>query len=174
MTIFTDGSCAPNPGPGGFGVVVYNEDDIIIDCYAHQEEITTNNRMELKAIIYATIKHGVKITNEDVFVNNIPVVYSDSYYCVQALTKWMFTWAQNEWKTSRNELIENLDLIKMYYDLYQKGYRIDLRKIKGHEGIEGNEVADQLATGRKKVKDILKYEKILLDRKEKEKEKING
>ena len=62
----------------------------------------------------------------------------------------------------------------MYYDLYQKGYRIDLRKIKGHEGIEGNEVADQLATGRKKVKDILKYEKILLDRKEKEKEKING
>ena len=86
----------------------------------------------------------------------------------------MFTWAQNEWKTSRNELIENLDLIKMYYDLYQKGYRIDLRKIKGHEGIEGNEVADQLATGRKKVKDILKYEKILLDRKEKEKEKING
>ena len=126
MTIFTDGSCAPNPGPGGFGVVVYNEDDIIIDCYAHQEEMTTNNRMELKAIIYATIKYSVKLTDEDTFVNNIPIVYSDSYYCVQALTKWMFTWAQNGWKTTRNEPIENLDLIKMYYDFNIDEKLVDL------------------------------------------------
>ena len=58
MIIYTDGSCRKNPGPGGFGVVVLDDDEYIIEKYSHFEESTTNNQQELKAILYAMIKYG--------------------------------------------------------------------------------------------------------------------
>ena len=79
---------------------------------------------------------------------NIPIVYSDSNYCVQTFNDWMFKWAQNGWIKSDKKVPENLDLIQAYYDWYQKGYRIDLRKVKGHVGHKWNEMADGLATGK--------------------------
>ena len=91
-----------------------------------------------------------------------PIVYSDSNYCVQTFTNWMFGWARNGWIKSDKKIPENLDLIKQYYDLYNKGYRIDLRKVKGHAGEEGNEIADALATGRLTPTDVYKnYESII-------------
>jgi ribonuclease HI len=79
---------------------------------------------------------------------NVPIVYSDSNYCVQTFNEWMFNWARNGWIKSDKKVPENLDLIQAYYDWYQKGYRIDLRKIKGHAGHKWNEMADDLATGK--------------------------
>ena len=78
----------------------------------------------------------------------VPVVYSDSSYCVNTFNEWMFNWARNGWINSSKKKPENLDLIIEYYNWYQKGYKIDLRKVKGHAGHEWNELADQLATGK--------------------------
>ena len=107
--------------------------------------------MELKAILYSFLNYGVNINNNPLLgFNNIdiPIVYSDSNYCVQTFNEWMFSWARNGWVKSDKQPPENLDLIQAYYDWYQKGYRIDLRKVKGHNGNKWNEVADQLATGK--------------------------
>lgn len=149
MTIYTDGSCLGNgkaANSGGFGVVVVDKEENLVYTYNKLSENTTNNREEIKAILYAFLNYGVNINNSD-FVQ-IPVVYSDSNYCVQTFNDWMFRWASNNWIKSDKKKPENLDLIIEFYNWYQKGYRIDLRKIKGHAGHEWNELADQLATGR--------------------------
>ena len=146
MIIYTDGSAHPNPGPGGFGVVVLDNNENLQYTYSKQfAGKVTNNEMELKAILYAFLNHGVKEEND--WNNNIPIVYSDSNYCVQTFNDWMFRWARNNWIKSDKKIPENLDLIQAYYEWYQKGYRIDLRKVKGHAGQSGNELADKLATG---------------------------
>ena len=160
MIIYTDGSAHPNPGPGGFGVIVLDNDEKIQYIYNKQfeKEKVTNNQMELKAILYAFLNYGVNInTNE--FTNNIPIVYSDSNYCVQTFNSWMFSWANNGWIKSDKKIPENLDLIKAYYNWYQKGYRIDLRKVKGHNGVKWNELADLLATGKISLEEAMKWNK---------------
>ena len=160
MIIYTDGSAHPNPGPGGFGVIVLDNDEKIQYIYNKQFEKVkvTNNQMELKAILYAFLNYGVNInTNE--FTNNIPIVYSDSNYCVQTFNSWMFSWANNGWIKSDKKTPENLDLIKAYYNWYQKGYRIDLRKVKGHNGVKWNELADLLATGKISLEEAMKWNK---------------
>ena len=148
MIIYTDGSAHPNPGPGGFGVVVLDNNENLLYTYNKQfkKETVSNNQMEIKAILYAYLNYGVNI-NKSNFVNDIPIVYSDSNYCVQTFNNWMFNWANNNWIKSDKIEPENLDL-KAYYDWYQKGYRIDLRKVKGHSINKWNNLADRLATGK--------------------------
>ena len=153
MIIYTDGSAHPNPGPGGYGVVVCDNDNNIINCYQHQELNTTNNIQELKAILYCMLKYGVNINTDD-FVQDIPTIYSDSSYAINTYSNWMFVWARNNWLKSDNKVPENLELIQAYYDWYNKGYRINLKKIKGHSGIEGNELADKLATGKITINEV--------------------
>ena len=146
MIIYTDGSAHPNPGPGGFGVIVLDNNEKLLYNYNKQfKERVTNNEMELKAILYAFFNYGVKINDWNM---DVPIVYSDSNYCVQTFNEWMFNWARNGWIKSDKKVPENLDLIQAYYEWYQKGYRIDLTKIKGHIGHKWNEMADDLATGR--------------------------
>jgi ribonuclease HI len=146
MVYYTDGSCNGNgkiTNVGGFAVVEVNDDRTIHDAYAKRCANTTNNREELKAILRVMLTCGVK-TDEWA---QPPVVYSDSAYCVQTFNEWMFNWARNGWIKSDKKEPENLDLIKAYYDHYMKGYRIDLKKVKGHAGNKYNELADKLATG---------------------------
>ena len=145
MRIFyTDGSCLKNGSSfneGGFGVVEVNENDTLISAYSKRNQNTTNNREELRAILYVMLTAGSRSPE------CAPIVYSDSAYCVNTFNDWMFRWANNLWTKSDGKEPENLDLIKAYYDHYQKGYRIDLRKVKGHSGDKWNELADKLATG---------------------------
>lgn len=147
--LYGDGSCLGNGkkiNSGGYGFVALESWDGIPETATPIEfrsklatETTTNNREELKAILYGMIKYGKeKVT---------PVFYSDSAYAVNTLTQWMFSWQRNGWVKSDKKVPENLDLIQAYYDLYQKGYRLDLRKVPGHSGVLWNEVADKLATG---------------------------
>ena len=151
MIIYTDGSCQGNgksENTGGFGVVVLDNDENLIYNYSKQTTNTTNNREELKAILYAMIQHGQKELQQwEVKRLEDPIVYSDSAYAVNTLTNWMFNWERNGWKKADNKTPENLDLIQAYFSLYQEGYRIDLRKVKGHNNNKWNEMADQLATG---------------------------
>ena len=147
--IYTDGSCRGNGtenSSGGFGVVITKDNKLVAMYRKDCETSTTNNREELKAILYAFLNYGVKEKND--WNNNIPIVYSDSNYCVQTFNDWMFRWAKNNWIKSDKKIPENLDLIQAYYDWYQKGYRIDLRKVKGHSNNKWNELADKLATGK--------------------------
>ena len=143
MTFYTDGSAHPNPGPGGYGVVGIEDEKVVFVRGQQYKGPVTNNEMELKAILYVMLNYGVKCDDW----GQPPIVYSDSAYCVNTFNEWMFSWARKGWIKSDKQRPENLDLIQTYYDWYKEGYRIDLRKIKGHAGHEWNELADQLATG---------------------------
>lgn len=151
MTFYTDGSAHPNPGPGGYGVVGVKDDNILIARSRQYTEKVTNNEMELKAILYVMLMYG----NPKDEWHQPYIVYSDSAYCVNTFNTWMFSWAKNGWIKSNKQTPENLDIIKAYYDLYQRGYRIDLRKIKGHAGHKYNELADKLATGQYTESEVL-------------------
>ena len=150
MKIFVDGACSGNGtqnSKGGFGVVILNDNEQLINTYRTSNTDTTNNREELRAIIWAAWNYGNKA--------NPPVVYSDSAYAVNTLTNWRFGWEANGWKKSNNQTPENLDLIQAYKELWDHGYRIDLRKCRGHAGNQWNEMADKLATGKLRNKEGL-------------------
>lgn len=153
ITIYTDGACSKNGregSHGGYGVVVV-QDDKIIDAHQSFCEETTNNREEMKAILWALHNYGA-----GAYEFEIPVVYSDSAYCVNTFNTWMHSWRRNGWLKSDNKKPENLDLIQDYY-LCDK--QIDLRHIKGHAGHKYNEIADNLATGKYKVEVLFEEEK---------------
>ena len=141
VVYYTDGSAHPNPGPGGFGVVIVDETiDEIIDTYSKGSQKTTNNAEEMKAIIYAVC---------DAAKRGIPaVIYSDSAYAINTFTNWMFSWERNGWVKGDGKVPENLELVKAFFELNQK-YQITLNKVRGHAGNEYNEIADKLATSAK-------------------------
>lgn len=143
MIIYTDGSAHPNPGPGGFGVVVLDNDENLITCYTEQSPQTTNNREELKAILYAMKHYGL---DGMVFPSN--TIVTDSSYSMNTLTNWMFSWERNGWIKSDKKVPENLDIIKEYYDYVKQGYKVEFKLIRGHKGNIWNELADSLATGK--------------------------
>ena len=148
MIIYTDGSCLGNgksENSGGFGIVVLDNNENLLYTYNKRNENTTNNREEIRAILYSFLNYGII---PFFGYEEIPIVYSDSNYCVQTFNTWMFNWANNNWIKSDKKQPENLDLIKAYYDWYKKGYRIDLRKVKGHSDNKWNQMADGLATGK--------------------------
>lgn len=146
MVIYTDGSCSSNGGPnsrGGFGVVVVGNDEQIIKVYQKQCENTTNNREELKAILWAMWNYGNK--------TNPPTVYSDSAYCVNSLTNWVWSWLKNDWTKSDGGPVQNADIMSAFVELWRAGYQINLVKVKGHAGNVYNEMADKLATGKTQI-----------------------
>lgn len=158
IVIYTDGSAKNNGNKnavGGYGVVVYQGLDSdrlrIVDAYQEQEVGTTNNRMEIKAILWAMKNYG----QPNQFFP--PIVYSDSMYCVNSFTNWINSWRSNGWRKSgkKNIEIENKDLIMEYDSLLRKGYSIDLQYVKGHNETIGNELADSLATGALTVQEVL-------------------
>lgn len=143
ITIYTDGACSKNGyagSSGGYGVVALKDGKPIEFRSRKCDGETTNNREELKAILYAMLQYGDR--------NNSPTIYSDSAYAIQTLDQWMFGWARNGWlKKSDNKIPENLDLIKPFYDRVMDGYKVNFVKVAGHTGDKWNEVADKLATG---------------------------
>lgn len=144
VIFYTDGSCLKNgsqENTGGFGVLGLDKDEKIVVSYSKRSENTTNNREELKAILYVLKNYG----NDP---NNIPTVYSDSAYSVNTLTNWMYNWSYNNWIKSDGKTPENLDIIQEYYDLCNKGYQINLQKVKGHSTNKWNNLVDNLATGK--------------------------
>ena len=144
MKIYTDGSAHPNPGPGGFGIVVFDDDCNYLKSLSEQVSYTTNNEMELKAILFALKIFGAQ-ANQD-FIQP-PTVYTDSAYAYNIYTNWMYNWAKNDWLKADGKKPENLEIIKDYFN-ESKNKIIDLRKIAGHSNILGNELADKLATGK--------------------------
>lgn len=160
--IYTDGSAKKNgskDSKGGFSVIVLESQDgveetaTVVDIKQEKEDGTTNNRMEMKAILWALEHYGDEEHRGNGFL--IPTVYSDSMYCVNTFTTWMNGWKANGWKRAGNKPVENLDLVQRYDELLEEGKKIDLRHCRGHAGNIWNELADQLATGKITVSEVL-------------------
>ena len=134
--VFTDGSCEGNPGPGGWGFVRVEEGEII-DQGSGKDSQTTNNRMELTAIIEA-----YKRMPEDV----VTTVYSDSQLCVRTINEWAAGWEKRGWRRKTGP-IANLELVRELYALAGSRPGVKLCWIKAHDGSRWNEYADALASG---------------------------
>lgn len=133
ITIYTDGACSGNPGPGGWGA--------LLTYGKHEKEIfggekeTTNNRMELTAAIKAL--EAIKTKSEI-------DLYTDSTYVKDGITKWIHNWKNNGWKTAAKKPVKNDDLWQNLDKLIAK-HDVKWHWVKGHAGHEGNERADMLA-----------------------------
>jgi ribonuclease HI len=135
ITIYTDGACKGNPGPGGWGAVLQSG--------AHEKEIhggaheTTNNRMELTAVIEA-LRCLKKACDVD--------LYLDSQYVRKGITEWLPSWKARGWRTASKQPVKNVDLWQdLDAALIQGGHTIRWHWVKGHAGHPGNERADALA-----------------------------
>jgi len=133
--IFTDGAADPNPGPGGWGAVYVVDGEIVGEAFGHEPH-TTNNRMELSALIA-----GCKLAPRDAKA----VIYSDSELCVKTITLWAHTWKAKGW-TKKGGPIKNLELVQELYELYHAHPGLKLQWIRAHVGYRWNEYADSLAT----------------------------
>ena len=135
ITIYTDGACKGNPGPGGWGVVLMSA--------SGEKELfggelqTTNNRMELTAVIEAltALKRPCHVT-----------LYLDSEYVRKGITEWVHGWKARGWRTAAKQAVKNVDLWqKLDAMVAASDHKIDWRWVKGHAGDPGNERADALA-----------------------------
>ncbi len=133
VEIYADGACRGNPGPGGWGA--------LLTAGGRQRELfggepaTTNNRMELMAVISAleSLKRPCSV-----------VLYTDSQYVQKGISEWIHSWKRRGWKTTDKKPVKNEDLWRRL-DTATQGHRIDWRWVKGHAGNPGNERADALA-----------------------------
>jgi ribonuclease HI len=133
--IYTDGACRGNPGPGGWGV--------LLKSGAQEKELfggeaaTTNNRMELMAVIQAlqALKRPCEVT-----------LHVDSQYVLKGITEWLPGWKRKGWRTAAGQPVKNVDLWQQLEKLVEEGgHALDWRWVRGHNGDPGNERADQLA-----------------------------
>ncbi|WP_028877718.1 ribonuclease HI [Terasakiella pusilla] len=144
VEMYTDGACSGNPGPGGWGVLL-RWNGVERELCGGEEE-TTNNRMELAAAINGllSLKRPVKVA-----------IYTDSTYVKDGITKWIFNWKKNGWKTAAKKPVKNADL---WQDLEKAlaRHEVEWHWVKGHAGHEENERADALAReGVEKIKNSL-------------------
>ncbi|WP_316859386.1 ribonuclease HI [uncultured Cohaesibacter sp.] len=133
VTIYTDGACSGNPGPGGWGA--------LLTFGAHEKELcggdaeTTNNRMELQAAIEA-----LNALNRPCEID----LYTDSQYVRGGITGWIYGWKKNGWKTAAKKPVKNAELWQALDEALQR-HTVEWHWVKGHAGEEGNERADELA-----------------------------
>ncbi len=133
VVVYADGACKGNPGPGGWGVWLKSG--------AHEREmfggdkLTTNNRMELTAVIeaLAALKRHSQV-----------VIYTDSEYVKNGITTWIHGWKKRGWKTADNKPVKNIELWQRL-EVLSAGHAVQWRWVKGHSGDPGNERADRLA-----------------------------
>ena len=139
VTIYTDGACSGNPGPGGWAAVLIYK-DVRKEISGGKKE-TTNNEMEITAVLEA-----LKILKRPCEI----MIYSDSAYVVNTFNKgWIYTWVRNNWvrkdvKTKKEEQVKNKELWEELYLLCQK-HKVTFNKVKGHSDVELNNRCDELA-----------------------------
>ena len=134
IKIYTDGACSGNPGKGGWGALIQENDNE--KKLSGSELNTTNNRMELPAVIRALEHYDAAKEIE---------VFTDSKYVMQGITEWIKNWKNNHWKTSQKKDVKNKDLWVLLDSVSAK-HDIKWSWVKGHAGDYGNEIADKLAT----------------------------
>ena len=136
VVIYTDGACKGNPGPGGWGVLLRAPDGTEKELFGGERE-TTNNRMEMMAVIQAlaVLKRPCRVR-----------LHLDSQYVLKGITEWLAGWKAKGWKTAAKQPVKNVDLwMQLDALVSQSGHEIDWCWVKGHAGDPGNERADALA-----------------------------
>lgn len=133
IKIYTDGACKGNPGVGGWGALIL-QDDKNIELFGGENE-TTNNRMELMAVIMAL---------KEMSPSEELTIYTDSTYVQKGISEWIKNWKLNNWRSSSKKPVKNKDLW-MQLDEASYARKINWEWVKGHAGNEGNEKADELA-----------------------------
>lgn len=137
IKVYTDGSCQVSSGVGGIGIYFENEKKEIVQ-YSQKYKKTTNNRMELLAVIKAFS-----------YMNNGDqqyTIFTDSQYVYKGITVWIHAWKQNNWQKKSNQtMIANVDLWKQLDELVLKNKHVQFDWVKAHKGNHGNEMADSLA-----------------------------
>lgn len=133
VTIYTDGACSGNPGPGGWGAHLSFGETRRELCGG--EPATTNNRMEMRAAIEAlsALKRPCQVD-----------LYTDSTYLRQGITQWLANWRKNNWRTASRQPVKNQDLWQAL-DAATQRHEVAWHWVKGHSGDAGNELADELA-----------------------------
>lgn len=132
MIAYTDGSCFGNPGKGGWGVVLI-KDGNLVSTHCGYEDMTTNNRMELMAVISAMeVEH------------NITTIYTDSKYVKNGIEVWIHNWVKNGWKTAAKRPVKNRDLWEKLYNLNRET-NPKWEWVKGHSGDKWNDLVDRIA-----------------------------
>ena len=134
-TIYTDGACSGNPGPGGWGAVIFDNNNKQKNI-SGSERNTTNNRMELSAAIMALKK--IKTSSEI-------TIYTDSTYVKNGITEWVLKWKKNEWINSNKKPVKNKDLWVKLDNLCEQN-KVSWKWVKGHSTNKYNNLADELAT----------------------------
>ncbi len=137
IKVYTDGACKGNPGKGGWGFAIIDNNSPII-CYYGGNESTTNNKMEITALI-ESIKELNK-HNTEYFIN----LFTDSQYLINGCTKWIHGWSKSDWGANKSTTLKNIELWKEYYSL-SRGKKIFFHWVKGHSGNIYNDLADKLA-----------------------------
>lgn len=137
LTIYTDGACSGNPGPGGWGAVMVLNDTVSFEL-SGKENHTTNNRMEMMAAVESLLtvkkhKKSLKVT-----------LFTDSKYVKDGITAWIKKWRINNWQTSTGNPVKNKDLWIQLNEL-NDALKVDWQWVKGHNGEHYNEIADTLA-----------------------------
>lgn len=139
IEIYTDGSSLGNPGPGGWGAVFVENNKIIHELGGHHKD-TTNNRMELQAVI-----ETLKYINKNYKKSSI-IVFADSSYVLTGITSWVYNWEKNGWRTANKKPVMNKDLWMGLIELVRSSGKINWQKVKGHSGHVYNDKADEIAT----------------------------
>lgn len=141
VKIYCDGACHGNPGKAGSGLAIYHGEDLPTLFFGGYEETGTNNSAELKAL-YVALTMAKKASAKE--VTEVEIL-SDSKYSIDCITKWAYGWRDKGWKKKGGE-IKNLELIKVMHALYDEiKDTVSIGYVKGHAGIEGNELADRMA-----------------------------
>lgn len=146
IVIYGDGACSGNPGPGGWGSIVITPKHV--EELAGSERNTTNNRMEISAILNALAWCAGKIAKEN--IDEI-LIYTDSVYLIRGITQWIFGWKRRGWKTAENgevsnqELWQELDQVIVQLKKKNPDIKLQWNFVKGHAGDPGNERCDEIA-----------------------------
>ena len=139
IKIYCDGACSGNPGNAGSGLAIYSNKRNPVLLYGAYEEEGTNNIAELNAL------HQALVIARQTSSENIISIFSDSKYAIDCITTWAYSWKKNGWSKKGGE-IKNLELIIEAHTLYEKlKDKIEINHVKGHAGVEGNELADRMA-----------------------------
>lgn len=155
ISIFTDGACSGNPGPGGWGAIIATPDGKVLEL-GGREEPTTNNRMELGGVI-ASLRAVSAMPG-------VALVHSDSTYVIEGITKWILGWKRRGWTTAAGDPVKNEDLWRTLEAVVAERGRggVQWRWVKGHSGHDANERCDEIAVALAKRQPIDLYEGPLL------------
>ena len=134
-SIYTDGGCSGNPGPGGWAYLILKDGELILEK-SGGEALTTNNKMELSAVISSLsflYENGIREAS----------LYTDSQYVKNGITNWIFSWKRNGWRTSQKGEVKNKEYWVKLDELNSK-LNIEWNWVKGHAGLKWNERVDEL------------------------------